>query len=333
MAAAHGAKALHTLSSRAVVSVHGSDAEAFLQGLTTNDVPNLPDGTCMYTGFLNHSGRLLVRSPLSPPHAPVARAWRWQLRGENASALPQYDAFLHKRGANDLLADVDASALSPFLKHLKKFKLRSNVTVSDASSDSCVAWDPSSLDTSLPPDPRLSHLGCRGILSSDAASRFVNDGDGSSSHRHLRFSLGVGEGTEMDGEIPLECNFDGLSGVSFTKGCYLGQELIARTHFRGSVRKRLVPIQAESSLSHSVEKGTSIGRSSGKGRSPGRVLTLDSSGHGLALLRLASLHEEGLCVGTANGTRVGISALQPSWWPPAFTATGNEQHEESSASG
>jgi folate-binding Fe-S cluster repair protein YgfZ len=68
-AAARGAKALHTLSSRAVVSVRGSDAEAFLQGLTTNDVPNLPDGKCMYTGFLNHSGRLLVRSPRSPPRA------------------------------------------------------------------------------------------------------------------------------------------------------------------------------------------------------------------------------------------------------------------------
>ena len=42
--------------------------------------------------------------------------------------------------------------------------------------------------------------------------------------------------------IPLEYNLDGLNAISFTKGCYMGQELVARTHFRGMVRKRLMPI-------------------------------------------------------------------------------------------
>ena len=43
--------------------------------------------------------------------------------------------------------------------------------------------------------------------------------------------------------IPLEYNLDGLNAISFTKGCYVGQELIARSHFRGVVRKRLMPVQ------------------------------------------------------------------------------------------
>ncbi len=42
--------------------------------------------------------------------------------------------------------------------------------------------------------------------------------------------------------IPLEYNLDGLNAISFTKGCYVGQELIARSHFRGVVRKRLMPV-------------------------------------------------------------------------------------------
>lgn len=45
--------------------------------------------------------------------------------------------------------------------------------------------------------------------------------------------------------MPLEYNLDGLNGVSYTKGCYVGQELIARTHNRGVVRKRLMPIQIQ----------------------------------------------------------------------------------------
>ena len=40
----------------------------------------------------------------------------------------------------------------------------------------------------------------------------------------------------------MEYNLDGLHGISFTKGCYVGQELVARTHFRGVVRKRLMPV-------------------------------------------------------------------------------------------
>ena len=47
--------------------------------------------------------------------------------------------------------------------------------------------------------------------------------------------------------MPLEYNLDGLGAISFTKGCYVGQELIARTHFRGVVRKRLMPVQVEAS--------------------------------------------------------------------------------------
>lgn len=70
--------------------------------------------------------------------------------------------------------------------------------------------------------------------------------------------------------IPLEYNLDGLNAISFTKGCYVGQELIARSHFRGVIRKRLMPVQiASSKLSPHPCHETS----------PDNVCTFSSDGH------------------------------------------------------
>lgn len=104
-------------------------------------------------------------------------------------------------------------------------------------------------------DPRLSSLGLRIIadsadfdhvkgnisplLSNEIRQISVKD------HTLIRFSLGVGEGQKDHPEsncLPLECNADYLGSVSFSKGCYLGQELTARIHYTGVVRKRLMPI-------------------------------------------------------------------------------------------
>jgi folate-binding protein YgfZ len=58
----------------------------------------------------------------------------------------------------------------------------------------------------------------------------------------LRTLAGVPQGMEVAELMPLEWSLPLLHGVSFSKGCYVGQELVARTHFRGQVRKRLVPV-------------------------------------------------------------------------------------------
>ena len=71
------------------------------------------------------------------------------------------------------------------------------------------------------------------------------DREASDAHRRLRYALGVAEGAELVGMLPLECNLAGLNAVSFEKGCYVGQELTARTHHRGVVRKRIVPARFE----------------------------------------------------------------------------------------
>lgn len=244
----------------------------------------------------------------------------------------QYDAILHRQSGTEMLADVDAATVAQFLKHLKKFKLRSKVSVENLSSNMAVAWSSEQPgDTKLPPDPRMNLLGYRGIIAnSDAHCSNGSAEAGDELYRAERLRLGIGEGSELEGEVPLECNFDGLNGVSFTKGCYVGQELIARTHFRGAVRKRLVPITATSHLPDAVAKGTNIARLSGKGRSPGRVVCLDTTGYGLALLRLNNLHDTDMCVPTSDGGSVSVTAHQPDWWPSDFMAVMQTEGENGS---
>ena len=77
---------------------------------------------------------------------------------------------------------------------------------------------------------------------SDGASSNASSVAVDPTYEGLRRMHGILEGTEVDGLIPLETNLDWLNGVVFDKGCYLGQELTARTHFRGLLRKRCFPV-------------------------------------------------------------------------------------------
>ena len=82
--------------------------------------------------------------------------------------------------------------------------------------------------------------------------------DVANTYNMLRLLHGALEGTEVDGVIPLECNLDWLNGVVFDKGCYLGQELTARTHFRGLLRKRCFPVVVTKSLDSAAPRSATL---------------------------------------------------------------------------
>lgn len=93
-------------------------------------------------------------------------------------------------------------------------------------------------------DPRVDNL-CERILI-DQTNSPANVGEAevekdSANYEIFRLLNGLPESNEIEGEIPLESNLDLLNYISFTKGCYVGQELTARTKYRGVVRKRLIP--------------------------------------------------------------------------------------------
>eukprot|EP00241_Pyramimonas_parkeae_P006015 CAMPEP_0114244158 /NCGR_PEP_ID=MMETSP0058-20121206/11186_1 /TAXON_ID=36894 /ORGANISM="Pyramimonas parkeae, CCMP726" /LENGTH=400 /DNA_ID=CAMNT_0001357071 /DNA_START=29 /DNA_END=1232 /DNA_ORIENTATION=+ len=269
------------LSGRGVVRIEGRDSLSFLQGLVTNDTSQLgPASTPLYAAFLTPHGRVL------------------------------FDVFLHSfftSGDGDrhtVLGDVDKEYLPELLAHIKKYKLRANVDIADVSDEFSV-WanfgchadqysEPNPEIRGWFQDPRVKELGLRGIFSNNVIP--AQGGSSEAEHEYYlwRTGAGVAEGPveiPIGKALPLEYNLEGLSAISFYKGCYLGQELTARSYFRGVVRKRVMPIRlgvhGTSALMDSMDVVPGNNIYSEQGKKLGRVCTVSTDfRQGLALLRL-----------------------------------------------
>lgn len=143
--------------------------------------------------------------------------------------------------------------------------------------------------------------------------------------------------------MPLEYNFAGLNAISFDKGCYVGQELIARTHHRGVIRKRLLPVKFLDSAGkgyflhlgsvHSfcylctyqsihfclpeVEQKVAPGSEvidSQSGKKAGKVSTALGS-RGMGVLRLEHAFSESVNLTIEGHEHVKVQAIKPHWWP------------------
>ena len=132
---------------------------------------------------------------------------------------------------NDLLIDCEADQADGLMRRLTLYRLRRPIAI--AREDRlAVHWSPDGSEGTA--DPRLAALGRRWIAAPDQPA--------TGWHVHRR-SLGVAEGIEdlgSDKYLWLECNADLLNGVSFTKGCYVGQENTARMNYRQKVNRRLM---------------------------------------------------------------------------------------------
>jgi len=201
------------LFQRAVVRLSAMDEEEnaaqFLQGLVTNDVTGpLP----VWTGLLTPQGKAL------------------------------FDFIVWPSG-DDLLLDCEADAADALVKRLSLYRLRRRLTI--ARDDSlAVHWRPHEGDGAAS-DPRLHALGERWI-----APVSPDDAPADEEWRAHRLGLGVTEGLAelgSDATLWLECNAVELNGVSFTKGCYVGQENTARMNWRQKVNRRLIVVPLDRS--------------------------------------------------------------------------------------
>lgn len=202
------------LFSRAILRLtaqeDGEDIVGFLQGLVTQDVTQpLP----VWTGLLTPQGKVL------------------------------FDFIVWPSGA-DLLIDCEADVADELIKRLSTYRLRRKIGIAHDDSVS-VHWRGHWGDGAAP-DPRLHALGERWVAPLD------NDDNDSADEawRAHRLSLGVPEGrAELgNGEILwLECNAAELHGVSFSKGCYVGQENTARMNWRQKVNRRLLVVPLDRS--------------------------------------------------------------------------------------
>jgi len=206
-----------SLPARSVIEVAGDDRIDFLQGLVSNDVAMAAPGRAVWAALLTPQGKWLA------------------------------DFFILADGER-LLLDCERVQMEMLVPRLTRFRLRSKVTVA-AREDLVVyaAWGgPPPPAAIAAPDPRLPHAGWRLLsavpITTNAAS---DDWD-----RH-RLSLGLPDGSadlEPEKTVLLEAGFDELFGISWSKGCYMGQELTARTKYRGLVKRRLVPVTVEGPL-------------------------------------------------------------------------------------
>lgn len=144
------------------------------------------------------------------------------------------------------MLECDRAASVAIQKRLQTFKLRADIEISDATTDWAAyvlpAWAADGLpaEATAVVDPRCNALGYRAVAPAGTLDAKIDSG----TYTTLRRRLGIAEGTAEivpDKYFPSELNLERLGAVSFTKGCYVGQELTARTHFTGQVRKRVLP--------------------------------------------------------------------------------------------
>ncbi|KAL0331390.1 UNVERIFIED_CONTAM: putative transferase, mitochondrial [Sesamum angustifolium] len=260
-------------------------------------------------------------------------------------------------GELEIFADVDGSVMDELLPTLKRYRLRSKVEIENVAEDfSCwqrfggnlpeksssleesegdsVGWGGnvdltgvsasrgSALGWQWNKDPRLACLGYRGIFPSNATPPLVEADKETDEGNFLlwRLEKGVAEGsTEIPkGEaIPLEYNLAGLNAISFDKGCYIGQELIARTHHRGVIRKRLIPLRFLHEGGKEVEQKVAPGSEVIDSTSQKKVGTVTTAigSRGLGLLRLEEAFKGSGSLSIKGQEDVNIETIRPKWWP------------------
>ena len=131
---------------------------------------------------------------------------------------------------DDLLLDCEDAAADELIKRLNIYRLRRAIRI-ERDDILAVHWSAEMGDT---PDPRLPQLGSRWLAAADGPA---------SGWLEHRLRLGVCEGrSELADLLWLECNAAELNGVSFTKGCFVGQENTARMNWRQKVNRRLVVV-------------------------------------------------------------------------------------------
>lgn len=290
MPAPHAAR----LDARALLAVSGEEAVPFLQGLVSNDVERAAKGTPIHAALLTAQGKFL----------------------HEFFVVPQGDA---------LLLDVEATRRDDLRRRLTLYRLRAKVQI--ANADAHAVWALWGEDAGARlgmndgiavldgggiayADPRLAALGARAILPAGASPAGLGFAEASAEdYDRWRLAHGVPDGSrdlEIEKSILLESNFEELNGIDFAKGCYVGQELTARTKYRGLVKKRLFPVTIEGAMPAPGTPVTANGQDAGTMRSA-------NGGRGLALLRLEAALDAMAGKAALDAAGARLTPETPAW--------------------
>lgn len=271
------------LQGRALLRISGPDAAGFLNPLVSNDAPRPgPDGAVQaaYAALLTPQGKFL------------------------------HDFLIVTESDGSLLLDVAAERRADLKRRLMLYRLRAKVELTELDD----GWRGYALwggEAPVAPaggllfaDPRLPALGWRLWLPPGLEPTLpLTDATAYDAHR---LALAVPDGArdiEIDKGLLLENHFEALHGVDFRKGCYIGQELTARTKYRGLVKKQLYRVQGTQPL---PPPGTPI---MANGQEVGQLRSVSGS-IGLALLRLDAVSQD------LDVAGVALTAQRPDYAGP-----------------
>jgi folate-binding protein YgfZ len=265
------------LDDRGILAVSGPDRRAFLQGLVSNDVDKIAADRAIYAALLTAQGKYL------------------------------HD-FIMVAAGETIWLDAEAGRLADLKRRLSMYRLRAKVTLDELpdlavaavfGDGVCGVLDLPEQPGAARPfaggvalvDPRLMALGARVILPREEIRETliaagIAEADFAAYDRH-RLALGIPDGSRdliVEKSILLESGFDELNGVDWQKGCYIGQELTARTKYRGLIKKRLFPVRIDGPAPASGTILSADGKEAGEMRS-------SREGIGVALLRLDAVRE------------------------------------------
>lgn len=272
-------QSIATLPDRAIFEIIGDDAKGFLQGLVTSDVEQLADGKASHAGLLTPQGKIMF----------------------DFFVIGQSDGYL---------IDCACSQIDEIIKRLTFYKLRAKVDIA-AKPEMAIAATWGEYETLegnflVVDDPRLAEMGRR-IVGNKGALETLSNSTSDAYHLY-RIKQGIPDTVDIGSSqtFPHEANFDQLGGVSFTKGCYVGQEVVSRMQHRATTRSRIIPVTFDGEIK---EANAEI-RAGGK--KIGHMLST-MPGNGLALVRLdraRSALEAGDAI-EADGK--GLEMYKPDW--------------------
>ncbi len=292
-----------TLNSRSVIEVTGQDAPDFLQGLITNNISDVNPGKATYAALLTPQGKIL------------------------------FDFFVSQPQPGTYWLECSCQQCADLAKRLTFYKLRADVTIATLSDDHkvmCIWGDNAAnlLDNNLAGvvlggygyvDPRTTKAGLRVITNAGVTPDIGAEVDADAYTAH-RVHLGLADSDDDIGSSQRfvhECNLDMTNGVDFSKGCYVGQEVVSRMHHKQAARKRILPVSSSLPLA----TGAAI---TANDKPIGEVLTTTGT-DALAALRLDKADaaiEAGDAI-TVGGT--AITLVKPDW--AGFTFPGEPKNE------
>ncbi|MFN0262679.1 YgfZ/GcvT domain-containing protein [Tepidamorphus sp. 3E244] len=272
------------LGDRAILRVAGPDARHLLQGLLTCEIDALEPAAPAHGALLTPQGKIL------------------------------FEAIVHAEGEDSILLDTCAELADDFAKRLTFYKLRAKATI-ERADELCAVALPGGVAEGLAPDPRLFTLGHRGIVELTQAETLSDDIAPYHAHRIHEGIAELGADFVTGDVFPHEANFDHYAGVSFSKGCFVGQEVVSRMQHRGTARKRFVSVAID---------GTAPAMGSDVKADEKSVGTMGSASaaQGLALLRLDRINKAESVGDALTCEGATLTPSVPEWMAQALAKSG-----------